>query len=289
MTLDTGRILRPLVKVRRALRKLPKNSAPEQIHKFRTRMRRMEATLDSLGLDSDRCGRRMLRYEKLFRRRAGKIRDMDVLTGLTRSLHDAGEDEVRIELLKYLGHERYRQARKLHRSARKHGQRLRSYLKGCISQIEKRTSSKAPAQAKTTATALVQRRATELLAELKAFPKLTISNIHEFRLKVKHARYVLQTIRDADKAMVNALGEVKDKIGEWHDWDELTHLARALGAPRTGGLFTQLRTTTEKKYDEALHTAQQFRNKYLGSERPSRSAKNLPAPAIMAARTLVAA
>ena len=58
--------------------------------------------------------------------------------------------------------------------------------------------------------------------------RLTQSNIHAFRLKVKELRYILQLYADADPGLVDALGEVQRRIGDWHDWQQLAEIAREI-------------------------------------------------------------
>jgi phosphoribosylaminoimidazole carboxylase PurE protein len=48
--------------------------------------------------------------------------------------------------------------------------------------------------------------------ELSEWPALDASNIHEFRLKVKQLRYILQLFADADSDFVGALGDVQREI-----------------------------------------------------------------------------
>jgi CHAD domain-containing protein len=64
MPLDADRIQKPVRKLRKLLKGFPKPPAPEQIHDFRTGARRLEATVEALGLESRGNERRMLRKLK---------------------------------------------------------------------------------------------------------------------------------------------------------------------------------------------------------------------------------
>lgn len=81
MPLNTKRLTNDPEKFLWSLKKLQKNDAPDKVHKFRTRIRRLEATLLALQPDA-RNATRLLRMMKPLRKRAGKVRDMDVLTGI---------------------------------------------------------------------------------------------------------------------------------------------------------------------------------------------------------------
>jgi CHAD domain-containing protein len=246
------------------LKKIPKTPSPEQIHKLRTRMRRIEAALDALDLVLPNP-KRVLRKEKPFRRRAGKIRDMDVLAGLAGSFDVDSGDQSRVELLEYLGAERYRHVHKLRVDAKSDGPKFRSELQRCVARLEAHVGDKASAKAKVEAAAAVTARAVALSRQLSVYPRFSRSNLHEFRLQVKHLRYILQMATDGDTKFVHALGEVKDKIGEWHDWQQLTEVAREIAPNGRSRLLKRLTTTTKAKFQDALRLSQQFRSKYLAA------------------------
>jgi CHAD domain-containing protein len=112
MSLDPAKLQEPLRKLRKLLKNFPKQTSPEQVHSLRTRSRRIEAMVQALKLTSRRNERRLLQELAPVRKKAGKVRDMDVLTGFSATLHP-DEEQCLIELIEYLGAERYRQCRKL--------------------------------------------------------------------------------------------------------------------------------------------------------------------------------
>jgi CHAD domain-containing protein len=61
MPLDIDRIQKSVRRVRKFLARAPKNPTPEKIHDLRTSARRLEATVEALGLDSKRREKRLLR------------------------------------------------------------------------------------------------------------------------------------------------------------------------------------------------------------------------------------
>ena len=65
------------------------------------------------------------------------------------------------------------------------------------------------------------------LIGLKRPVRLNRNNLHPYRLKVKELRNVLQLSNRADDIeFVEKLGQVKDAIGDWHDWEELVRIPR---------------------------------------------------------------
>jgi len=63
---------------------------------------------------------------------------------------------------------------------------------------------------------------------------------------------------------IATLGERKDAIGEWHDWQELTAIAGDIldHGPRCQ-LLRELERISEVKYQRALALADALRKKYL--------------------------
>src|SRR5881396_3504744 len=68
-------------KLRKSLKKLLEDSSAARVHQLRTRTRRMEAMVYALRLDFRKNERLLLKAIKPVRKKAGKVRDMDVLTG----------------------------------------------------------------------------------------------------------------------------------------------------------------------------------------------------------------
>ena len=66
-----------------------------------------------------------------------------------------------------------------------------------------------------------------LSSELGTPRRFSKGNLHPYRLKVKQLRYVLELSADHPKC-ADDLGEVKDAIGDWHDWEELVAIAEDL-------------------------------------------------------------
>jgi CHAD domain-containing protein len=297
MPLDADRIQKPVRKLRKLLKKLPKQPAPEQIHDFRTGARRLEATLDALGLDSRRNERRTLRKLKRLRRLAGKIRDMDVLTGYLSGVQVNGERDCEVQLLEHLGAERSRNTKKMRRLVRRYRAALRRRLKRSAAHLDQvvRQQSKSPDGSKPPAGAMAS--ALQLSAQLRTPQHLDRKNLHPYRLKVKELRYVLQMAGKADQQrFVDSLGEVKDAIGEWHDWEELIAIAnQVLDHGQGCRLVAELRRVSDAKFERALARTNEMKEKYVvsaGQRKPgARRAKKtngLTTPVVTAASGIAA-
>ena len=137
MPVDTDRIEKSVRRLRKVLKKAPRRPTPDQVHRLRIHARRIEATVAALGLSSRANEKRLLRDLARVRRRAGKVRDMDVLTGHTCGLHVDQDQDCLVQLLEHLGAQRYDLAGELHASMTDYGPRLRRRLKRASSRIRK--------------------------------------------------------------------------------------------------------------------------------------------------------
>ena len=107
----------------------------------------------------------------------------------------------------------------------------------------------------------------EIERELSDWPKLNEGNIHPFRLKVKELRYVLQLGETGDSKLIDTLGAVKDQIGLWHDWSELSAIAaKVLDHGAACPIAAQIRTRTREELQKALDSANRLRADYLTNE-----------------------
>jgi len=94
----------------------------------------------------------------------------------------------------------------------------------------------------------------------------------------KELRYVLELSGDKD-ALVKALGNVKNKIGDWHNWVELSAVARdTLSHRESCAVLKQIRSRTQKYLREGIAEANRMRMRYF-HPRPTRtnpSARAIP-------------
>jgi len=262
MPLDAGRIVKPAAKLRQLLRKARRRPLPDEIHDLRTNALRFEASIEALRSDASRSERRPLRDLAKVRSRAGKIRDMDVLTANAATLHADGEQDCVVRLLEGLGAERDKQARKLKTSLDKRVPTLRRRLKRSGARLERRLR-RAERKRSMRIAADVLAQALTLAAELAAPIRLNRSTLHDYRRRVKELLYVLQMAADADRhQFVRLLGEVKDAIGEWHDWVRLGEIADETASadhrPQCA-LARSLKTTSDARYRHALSLTKRMR------------------------------
>jgi CHAD domain-containing protein len=262
MAIDKKRMSKPIQKVRKLFKKMPKKPSPEEVHALRTNTRRLEASMTAFSMDGHTKPKRTLKQLAKVRKRAGKVRDMDVLTAYASNVHVDGEKDCSVQLLEHLGAKRRKYARHLHGAIAKNRTATRKQLKQLASNVVQRLEHHNARQATLEPTAL----ALSLEAELAGTPHLDRRNLHAYRLKVKELRNVLRMARTTgDQQFSDILGEVKDRIGEWHDWQELLAIAgKTLDHGPGCKLLRELKQITERKFRDALAKTEKMRRQYLG-------------------------
>jgi CHAD domain-containing protein len=283
-------------KLRKSVKKCAKRLAPDDVHKLRTRIRRFESFDSALSLSSNGKSKRLLRPLKHLRKKAGRVRDMDVLTSHLATVRSDKERSCLIQLFECLGARRYRQAARLLRLVRRYGRILRKELK--------RVSQNVPAS-KTANGAKVDRRAEARASEqlLRAASdlaepiRLDRSNLHSYRLKLKHLHDLVKLEahggdqRSAQK-FADALGDCKDAIGEWHDWEELIAIAgKVLDHGPRCALLHELKRISKEKLHFALAAIDKLRSVYTKTKptrKKTQGAHPISPPALRAVSSLVA-
>ena len=267
MMLDIGSIKKNVRKLRKLLKKAPRRPNPDEIHDLRTRIRRFEATLEALHMNSKRNERRLLRHLGRIRKCAGKVRDMDVLTGYASTVQVDQELDCLVQLLEYLGAERYRRAEQLHARMGKYGAELRRRLKRTLAHLQKLVPNhdKNRSGDRNTTAADAMAFVLKLSSELASPATLNRKNLHAYRLKIKELRYVLEMANDpGNQEFIDKLGEVKDAIGEWHDWEELIAITvEVLDHKANCKLLREVRAISVQKYENALSLTNKMKRDYL--------------------------
>ena len=264
------------MKLRKLVRKMSKVPTQDEVHDVRTNTRRLEATLEALQLDRKRKGRRVLAVVTPIRKKAGDVRDMDVLTGFASTLPNDGADTCLVRLLEHLGEERTRGASRLVKTVAKRRKPASKRLKACSTMIEKQFDNQDAKQQRewpldATAGAL------RIAGELANWPKLSARNLHPFRLKVKELRYILQ-LDGENTEFTDRLGEIKDQIGEWHDWEELIAITREeLKKKWRAPLLAEMTRIADNKFQEAIRAAHELRSTRLATCHWNGSPVNLKA------------
>jgi CHAD domain-containing protein len=251
-----------LRKLRRSLKRARRRLTPEDVHKLRTHARRVVSLSGAHSLPAlDKAN--LAKPLKRIRKRAGRVRDMDVLTAHLAAMHSDEDPSCRTQLLEYLGAKRYRRADRLVQLLQDEGPALRKELRHVAKSVAKDTRRKGGKSARKAHTKQ-SAQVLELTAGLSEPAHLNKSNLHPYRLKVKELRDALRMAGGTrDSRFSGALTHCKDSIGEWHDWEELIGIAeRTLDHRPECPLLQELKNTSKQKFDSALNITEKLRTDY---------------------------
>jgi len=231
-------------KLERDLRKLSAQQ-PESVHSFRTTTRRLETLLVELLPQRNRNQKKLLKMLGRVRKRAGKVRDLDVQLAALRSLKIGQEPRRKTQLTQGLIELRAAQEKKLRKMLTKESSReIRRRLER-VSKELRLNACRDPLAA-----------AREILA--RATPPagpLTEELLHQYRIQIKRARYAAEFApKSAQTTQFTAqLQRLQDAIGHWHDWMTLTHTATEyLGGVNESPLVAALHNVTGGKFRQAV-------------------------------------
>lgn len=254
----------------RSLKSLSGDPGPKAVHKLRTAARRVEAVVAALAPADRKKSRRLVRSIEPLRKAAGSVRDMDVLIANARKLarHSAGGSLTR--LIDLLQSARQQYAAELLRLLKRRQKTTQHYLREYSKLV---ASSLTPSSLYASTNGRphqphesMHAPAMDVVHELSEWPPLDAGNIHAFRLKVKQLRYILQLDREADQRLVEALGQVQHRVGDWHDWQQLAEIAREILHPEHNeALLARIDQTAKRRFDHALAAANTLRGRYLAA------------------------
>jgi len=267
MPIDPKRSRLTFQKLARELTKLVKKPAPESVHKFRTNSRRVEALLSEVVVESHRNDEKLLRLLARLRKKAGRVRDLDVQIASLRSLKIPAGNGHKSQFMDTLVEERAQREKKLARAFdRKTADEIRRRLKRAATRMA------IPAGTEPLTLTLAK------LAQLgRDYVPLTEKTLHQYRIIGKRARYIAELSDNEPEArrVVERLKHMQDVIGDWHDWLKLTQKAeKLLGSVRDSVLVTVLRNVTQSKFRQSLDAVADIRTELAGKilqpRKPSR-------------------
>ncbi len=253
--------------------KLSAKPRAENVHRFRTGTRRLQTLLAEFSPELDRNQKKVLKLLSKIRKRAGKLRDLDVQMAALRSLKMPREPRRKTQLVNHLIELRGEQEKKLKKAVDAAAVReIRKRLKRAAKSF-KPEASRDPLQV---AHGMIERidRADAPLSE---------TVLHQYRILSKRARYAAEFAGDsADaKQFIASLKRIQDAAGDWHDWLTLTQTASEhLGDVRDSSLVAELRNVTGAKFRHAAAVLSQLRSKLeTVAAPPAQSAARVPTKA----------
>jgi CHAD domain-containing protein len=264
MSLDRAELAGSFRKMRKSLSAARSDISSGTVHRLRTNARRLDTFINALGLNERAGGERLLSMIASHRKKAGKVRDLDVQIRLVAGLANHDDDGNAVQLLAHIGARRQRSARKLRSLIENHQKDLRRALKQNEDYVRRHLAAD-KRQGKKKATKWgkkCQATAHELTSSMVNGPRLNAANLHAFRLQVKQLRALLTLKRRPDSGLLDMLSATKDAVGDWNDWRLLNDLANKL-SDRPSALQQRITSQVQSKLVRALRVAGQLKQHRL--------------------------
>ena len=242
-------------KLSRQLSKLAGKMSPENVHKFRTSSRRVEVLVSDLAERHSGNDKKLLKLLARLRKKAGRVRDLDVQSAALRSLKIPEQPVRKARLMRTLAEERSQREKRLTKSLDKRTvAEVRKRLKRAAASLE------IPRNADPLAMARQKLNALEVDQGV-----ITEKTLHQFRIAGKRARYIAELAgkdKDAEASrLIGLLNHMQDVIGDWHDWVQLAERAEELfGGVQESPLVAVLRNVTRAKFRQAVNTLTETRS-----------------------------
>jgi len=266
-------------KLESELGKLTKHPNPESVHKLRTGTRRVETVLEELVPQPDKNTRKLLKSLTRLRKKAGKVRDLDVQSTLLRNLKIARGAREKSQLLRTLASERVKREKKLAEALDKNAVHdLRNRLRRARKEMEIPDGVEPLRVAMNEFSALGRERS-----------PITQKLLHQYRITGKRARYVIEIAQKSPEAAeaIRQLEKMQDMVGDWHDWLTLTERAESLfGGVKDSSLVAAMRNLTRAKFREGVDAVMRTRVALSGEKLEpgiAKTAQKLPVRVAQAA------
>ncbi|HVI11233.1 MAG TPA: CHAD domain-containing protein [Candidatus Binatia bacterium] len=267
MPIDAKRGRMVFEKLERDLLKLCSKPRAENVHGFRTGTRRVQILLGELSPHLARNQKKLLKMLDRIRKRAGKVRDLDVQLAALRALKTAHEPRRKTQLVQQLIELRGEQEKKLRKAV---DDDTVSDIRKRLKRAEKNfkpQSSRDPLEA-----------ARAMLKVMDRQVEMTEALLHHYRILTKRARYAAEFAGQSAEAkkFIADLKRIQDALGDWHDWLTLRQSAvRHVGEVRESPLVAELHNVTGAKFRHAVAVLSQVR----AAQIPAKTATVVPTAA----------
>lgn len=226
--------------------------APKGVHRLRTVIRRIESLVSYSHPDLKKKLERSLEKMADLRKRAGKVRDLDVQMALLKALGNGSIARDRKMLAVVLEKKRERQVKRLESTIK------RIEESKFFSRMERiAVQAGVVKDGKDRPLAPLEEARAQLAVMANDFAVRNSSKpapLHEARVTLKRIRYLAELAEESaeQKNLIRELKLVQDAVGEWHDWQELTDTAEKRFSDRVNcALLREVRALLSARHSAA--------------------------------------
>jgi CHAD domain-containing protein len=257
--------------------KLLEGVSEKGVHRLRTTIRRVETLALHAAPDLGRKQTKALEEIRALRKRAGKVRDLDIQIALLSSIGNGSASPDRRALSDALKKKRAKQVERLATAMRKlEGTKLFGRLARIAEGSDAEDAGNSSASL-----AQIREQLSQLTAQYSSRQPLKPARLHELRIKLKLLRYQTELAGDTpeQKDLIEELKSVQDSIGEWHDWEMLAQSAEKYFSDRVNcALLVEIRSLLAARYSAAGSAAARL----VAAHTPAPRKKPAPAQSALA-------
>ena len=258
--------------------KLSDQATPKSVHRLRTTIRRIESLVSYAHPELGKKLERSLETLEDLRKRAGKVRTMDVQRKLLDKIGNGSTARDRKTLLEILDKKREKQAARLTSALAKIAD---SKFFSRMDRVAEKVALGPSTQGQLLEPLEEARlQLTRLAADFSTRQTIRSSRLHEARIALKKIRYLAELAKDSPegKVFVNEIKAVQDTVGEWHDWEDLARLGEKHFADRVNcALLREIRALFAARQAAAISSITQLfaSAAALPAKKPPRAAQTL--------------
>lgn len=254
MTLTESRFKNLASQLSSAIARMKGNASAKDVHRLRTSTRRMESFVDYLHPKITHKQKEALVELSAIRKRAGKVRDLDVqMELLKKGISNGSATMDRRNLTQAMLEKRDRHAKKLMAAARKID---KSRLFVHLEKIETQSMAQPDSFGdESSPLRQAETELTELAAGYVAHAKIKPRRLHAMRTRMKLIRYKAELAAPSPEQteFLEKLKSVQDVLGEWHDWAALSEVAEKFFRDRANcPLLVEAHALKTSKYSSAI-------------------------------------
>jgi CHAD domain-containing protein len=246
----------------KSVSKLAEAVSEKGVHRLRTGIRRLETLVNYTGPKLSKKQEKALEELRALRKRAGKVRDLDIQIGLLGSIGNRSASTDRRTLLETLKKKRTKQADRLSSVVKK---LEAGKFVARLERITEKSGAEAEQEKPSEPLQDVGKDLAELATEFSTRQMLKPNKLHELRIKLKLLRYRAELAPETaeQKQLVERLKSVQDAIGEWHDWEMLAESAeKEFGERMNCALLVEIRSLFAARYSAANSAAANLLTEY---------------------------
>lgn len=240
---------------------------PGDVHALRAGSRHIQTILEFTSTSKRGCFQRFRNSLRRVGRRAGAVRDFDVLIDRLASLAEQKDQRPLDALQSRLRHKRTSAVKKLLRV-------LDEERKPFFAGLARLQTTLTPPISRKSSTAWREKAAAQAVAELKilaGWQELDGTALHQFRIRIRNLRDTLQLDASRYRALLRTLTAMKDALGEWHDWQLLMNLTQRQKWTAAAPFAEEVIRREQEARAAAVRAARDFQQAQRGRLRDSQS------------------